>query len=203
MKSIQRLCGAVVLSAASLLAVPAFAATVDVAGIKYEDSVKVANADLKLNGAGIRHKVIFKVYAAGLYLPKKETTVDAVLGAPGVKRVSLTMLRDVSNEEFGRGFMQGIHSNTDKAEKAKFVKELQKLGELFAQIPELKKGDNLTIDWVPGTGTVMSLNGKRVIEPLPEQAFYSALLKIWLGEKPVDNGLKRAMLGESDERRGN
>ena len=37
-------------------------ATVEVAGVKLEETVHVANQDLKLNGAGIRYKVIFKVY---------------------------------------------------------------------------------------------------------------------------------------------
>jgi hypothetical protein len=185
---------------AGIMTAPAFG--FEVAGIKFDDTIKVANQDLKLNGAGIRHKLIFKVYAAGLYLQEGKNTVPDVLAAPGVKRVSITMLREVSSEEFGRGFMQGLQQNTDKSDKAKLVNQLQKLGELFASIPELKKGDVLTTDWLPGTGTVLHLNGKRLLDPLPDVAFYNALLKIWLGDKPVDNKLKLAMLGDNpDEKR--
>jgi len=200
MKHLHRLCRAVVLSAA-VLAVPAFA--LDVAGVKYEETAKVDGQTLKLNGAGIRHKVIFKVYTAGLYLQDKKTTVNDILEAKGVRRVQLVMLREVSSEEFGRGFMGGIQANIDKAEKIKLVNQLLKLGELFGTIPELKKGDVLTVDWVPTVGTVMSLNGKRVIDPLPDIAFYNALLRIWIGDKPVDANLKRAMLGEKPEERRN
>ncbi|MBC3936000.1 chalcone isomerase family protein [Undibacterium sp. CY7W] len=172
----------------------------EVAGVKLEDNIQLANTDLKLNGAGIRYKAIFKVYVAGLYLKEKKTTVPDVLAAPGPRRVTIVMLRDLSNEDFGRGFMQGIQQNTDKAEKAKLTAQFLRFGELFASVPELKKGDVMTNDWIPGVGTVLTLNGKKLGEPYPDLAFYNALLRIWLGDSPVDKGLKKAMLAEPDDR---
>ncbi|MBX9902455.1 MAG: chalcone isomerase family protein [Burkholderiaceae bacterium] len=172
------------------------AATVEVAGIKFEDTVKLGGTDLRLNGAGIRYKAIFKVYAAGLYIKEKKSTMADILALPGPKRVTLHFLRDVSNEDFGRGFMEGLKNNTDRAERAKFVGQYQRFGDMFATIPELKKGDTIHVDWVPGSGTTLLLNGKRVIEPDPDPAFYNALLRIWLGEKPVDTSLRKAMLAE-------
>ncbi|HYD82276.1 MAG TPA: chalcone isomerase family protein [Paucimonas sp.] len=180
-------------------ALPAFAAVDVGGGVKFDDTARVANHELKLNGAGIRHKVIFKVYAAGLYLQDKKTTVPDVLALQGPKRVSIVMMRDLSSEEFGRAFLTAINQNIDKAEKAKLVNQLLKFGELFASVPELKKGDVLTTDWVPNTGTIMQINGKKMGEPFPDVAFYNALLKIWLGDKPVDATLKRALLGEKTE----
>ncbi|MCU6434588.1 chalcone isomerase family protein [Undibacterium sp. Jales W-56] len=177
----------------------AHAATVEVAGAKFEDTVHLANTDLKLNGAGIRYKAIFKVYAAGLYLPSKKTTVPDVLATTGPRRVTIVMLRDLSNEEFGRGFMSGIQQNTDKAEKSKLTMQFLRLGELFASVPELKKGDIMLTDWVPGVGTTFYLNGKKLGEPYPDIAFNNALLRIWLGEKPVDTSLKKAMLADAGE----
>jgi hypothetical protein len=177
----------------------------EVAGIKLDDTVRLANQDLKLNGAGIRYKAIFKVYVAGLYLAEKKNTVSDVLAAPGAKRVTIVMLRDVSNEELGRGFMSGINQNSDRNEKVKYINQLQKFGEIFASIPELKKGDILTTDWIPDAGTIIHVNGKKVSDALPDPTFYNALLKIWIGDKPVDTKLKPAMLGEKPEEqpRGN
>jgi hypothetical protein len=106
------------------------------------------------------------------------------------------MLRDISGEDFGEAFMSGINKNTDKAEKSKIINQMAKFGEIFTAQGSLKKGDILVTDWVPGTGTVMTLNGKSVSEPLPDLAFYNALLKIWLGDKPADTSLKPALLGE-------
>lgn len=187
------------IGATALLSIAAFASAAEVGGVKLDETVRVGNQDLKLNGAGIRYKAIFKVYVAGLYLADRKTTVPDVLAAPGAKRVTIVMLREVSNEELGRGFMSGIQQNSDRAEKAKLITQLQKFGEIFASIPELKKGDVLTTDWVPGSGTLIHLNGKKVSDVLPDAAFYNALLKIWLGDKPVDTKLKPLMLGEKAE----
>lgn len=174
------------------------ASATEVAGVKLDDTIQVAGTDLKLNGAGIRYKAIFKVYVAGLYLKDKKTTVPEVLASAGPRRVTIVMMRDLSNEEFGRGFMSGIQQNTDKAEKSKMTSQFIRFGELFASVPELKKGDVMTNDWIPGVGTVVALNGKKMGDPYPDIAFYNALLRIWLGEYPVDRGLKRAMLGEEE-----
>src|SRR5260370_20060714 len=132
----------------------------EVPGVKLDETARVANADLKLNGAGIRYKAIFKVYVAALYLKDKKTTVPDILAAPGPRRVTLVMLRDLSNEDFGRGFMSGIQQNTEKVEKAKMTMQFLRFGELFASVPELKKGDVMMMDWMPNVGTVVSLNGK-------------------------------------------
>ena len=190
--AIPRLMGG--LLCAMALALPA--AAVEVEGVKLDDSAKVAGKDLKLNGAGVRTRAIFKVYVMGLYLPEKKKTAAEVLAVEGPRRFTLVMLRDISGEDFGEAFMSGINKNTDKAEKSKIINQMAKFGEIFTAQGSLKKGDILVTDWVPGTGTVMTLNGKSVSEPLPDVAFYNALLKIWLGDKPADTSLKPLLLGE-------
>lgn len=173
----------------------AAAHAIELAGIKFDDTVKVGGKDLKLNGAGIRTRIVVKVYAMALYLPEKKDTAEGVLGVNGPRRFILGMLREVTGDEFGQAFMSGITANTDKAERSKFVNQLAQFGEAFVSIPALKKGDMLSMDWVPDTGTIIALNGKQVGEPLKDVAFYNAVLKIWLGEKPVDTSLKPQLLG--------
>lgn len=180
---------------AALPVMPAFAA-VDVAGVKYDDSITVAGQQLKLNGAGVRTKMIFKVYAAGLYLSEKKTTVPDVLAVPGPRRVAITMLREVPSDDFGKAFMEGLNANTSKEERNKILPQIMKFGEVFAQTPALKKGDQLSLDWTPNEGTQCYLNGKKLGDLMPDQAFYNAVLRIWLGDKPVDSSLKPALLGE-------
>jgi hypothetical protein len=170
----------------------------EVAGIKFDDTVKVAGKDLKLNGLGLRTKVIIKVYAAGLYLPEKAKTVADVLKQEGPRRVTLVMMRDVSSDDFGSAFMKGINENIDKTEKTRIVSQLSKIGEVFANLDALKKGDVLTLDWIPGSGSVYTLNGKKALnEPIPDVGFYNDMLKIWLGDKPVDSSLKPQLLGDA------
>jgi hypothetical protein len=196
--SLRTLLGPVAVAALALLSAPqAWAA--DVGGVKIDDAVKVAGKDLRLNGAGLRTRAMFKVYAMGLYLGKKETSAEAVLAAAGPRRFTIVMMREVTGDDFGQAFMSGINANTDKAEKSKIVGQMVKFGEMFVNVAALKKGDTLTVDWVPDKGTVIELNGKSIIEPLPDQAFYNALLKIWLGDKPADTALKPLLLGAKAE----
>jgi hypothetical protein len=74
----------------------------------------VRGTKLQLNGAGIRYKAVFKVYAAGLYLPKKAATPEEVYAMPGAKRISITMLRDIDSNELGKLFIRGVEDNMDK-----------------------------------------------------------------------------------------
>jgi hypothetical protein len=176
------------------VALPA-AAAVDVNGYKFPDTDKVGGKDLKLNGAGMRTKVIIKVYAAGLYLPEKKTTMAEIAALEGPRRVTLIMARDVSADSFGNAFMDGLKENTSVAERNAVATQVIKFGEMFAMVPGLKKGDVLHIDWLPGVGTSCELNGKKLGETVQDIAFYNAILRIWLGEHPADSSLKPALLG--------
>jgi hypothetical protein len=166
-------------------------------GVKFEETAKVAGKELKLNGVGVRTKFIIKVYAAGLYLPEKKTSAAEVLKLEGPRRMTLVMLREVSSDSFGKAFMDGLNDNVDNAEKMKLVPQISKFGEMFAMLEALKKGDVLHLDWIPGSGTQCELNGKKIGEVVPDIAFYNAVLRIWLGDKPVDRSLKPALLGEA------
>lgn len=176
------------------LAAPLAAAEVE--GVKLDDSVRVASKELRLNGAGVRTRVIFKVYVMGLYLAEPKRTPAEVLAVEGPRRFTLVMMRDVSGADLGEAFMAGLNKNSDAAERARLASQIARFGEMFKSVETLKKGDVLTGDWLPGTGTVLLLNGKPMAEALPDIAFYNAILKIWLGEKPADSALKPALLGE-------
>lgn len=180
-----------------LMAFASLASAVEVAGVKLDDTVRVGDQELKLNGAGIRYKVVFKVYVAGLYLTEKKSNLADVLAVPGAKRITLVMLRDIESESLGQAFMDGLRKNNDLAERTKIINQELIFGRLFASIPELKKGDVLTTDWIPGSGTICHLNGKKVSEFIPDVLFYNALLKIWLGRSPPDVKLKAALFGEN------
>ena len=173
------------------------AAAAEISGVKFDDTVKVAGKDLKLNGVGMRTKFVIKVYAAGLYLPEKKSTVADIMKLEGPRRLTLVMMREISSDDFGQSFMTGLNNNIDKAEKSRYVSQISKFGEMFTTIEGLKKGDVLHIDWIPGSGTQTELNGKKIGESLPDVNYYNAVLKIWLGDKPADSALKPLLLGEA------
>ena len=173
------------------------ATAAEISGVKFDETVKLAGKELKLNGVGMRTKFIVKVYAAGLYLPEKKNTVADVMKIEGPRRLTLVMMREISSDDFGQAFMTGLNNNIDKADKSRFVTQISKFGEMFGAIDGLKKGDVLHIDWIPGAGTQCELNGKKIGETLPDVNYYNAVLKIWLGDKPADSALKPALLGEA------
>lgn len=168
---------------------------VEVGGVKIDDAATLEGQALKLNGAGIRTKFVFKVYAMGLYLPDHKASASEVQALAGPKRVKIVMLREVASDELAKTFIAGLNSNSNAAEKAKISDQTQKFEKMFSAIPVVKKGDVITLDWLPATGTVSQFNGKPLGEPLPDAAFYNAVLRIWLGDKPVDDALKPALLG--------
>ena len=176
------------------LAQPALA--VDVGGVKLDETVQLANRELKLNGAGVRYKVIFKVYTIALYLPEKKSQLADILALPGPRRLEIVMLRDITSDELGQAFMQGLNRSSDQADRTRLLSQTMQFGAMFEMVPGLKKGDILTVDWLPDEGTLCKLNGKQVGDKVPELAFYNALLKIWIGAHPADMQLRAHLLGD-------
>ncbi|MFZ6741607.1 chalcone isomerase family protein [Undibacterium sp. JH2W] len=174
---------------------PGLGAT-EIAGVMLEDKICLDKHDLQLNGAGIRSKAIFQVFVAALYLSEKSKQAAEILASPTAKRMQIVMLRDISAEKFGQNFMEGMKQNVSKEQKSKIIDQMVRLGEMFSKVPEFRKGDKLTVDWLPDTGTVIMINGQKTMSNLPEPLFYNALLKLWLGENTVQDSLKRQLLGE-------
>ncbi|RTL15197.1 MAG: hypothetical protein EKK52_21165 [Burkholderiales bacterium] len=192
---------AALLAAGGLVGAAARADTVEVANVKYESAVDLAGQKLQLNGAGIRYKFVVKVYTAGLYLTTKAGTTQEVLAAPGPKRIQIQMLRDIDGNELGKLFTKGIEANVSREEFAKSINGVLKLSEMFASRKQLSIGDAFSVDYVPGVGSSVLLNGKPLGETIKEPEFFSALLRIWLGDKPADDALKDALLGIKREKR--
>ncbi len=175
---------------------------VDVAGVKYAPTVQLAGSNLVLNGAGLRTKFVVKVYTAGLYLSSKVGTPEAVLAAPGPKRIQVVMLREIDANELGRLFTRGMQDNAPKEEFSKSISGTLRMAEIFSAQKRLKVGDSFSIDWVPGTGTSVVVNGKAAGEPIKEPEFFTALMRIWLGPNPADGNLKELLLGRTPSNTG-
>jgi hypothetical protein len=174
------------------------AQTMEVGSAKFAPTATVGNTPLQLNGAGMRYKLVVKVYAAGLYLPAKSSSVDAILAAPGPKRVHVVMQRAIDARELGKLFTEGMRKNAPKEDFSKSIPGTIKMGEIFAEKKTLDAGDTFFADYTPGQGTQVIINGKQIGETIKEPEFYRSLLLIWLGKDPADWKLKDAMLGIKD-----
>lgn len=182
------------LLAALLLCLNATVQAAEVAGVKLEDKAQLGSQALVLNGAGLRSKLFLKVYVAALYLPEKQTAADAVIAGGREHRVALHMLRELSGEKLFGAFSEAIEANHTPAELAALDAQIKQMAQIFDAVREVKRGDIITLDYQPSGGTQISVNGA-ARGTVAGAAFNRALLKIWLGGKPVQDDLKKGLLG--------
>ncbi|MGH6647233.1 chalcone isomerase family protein [Aquabacterium sp.] len=196
MKAVGSVALALGLWVASALPSLAVAAQV-VGGVTFDDRCEVAGKSLVLNGAGLRTKLIIKVYAVGLYLPGREQNPGAVLAQQGPKSVHITMLRDVRGSDLSEALVKGMVANLSPKELMAMQSRLDDLHTALMSAGDAKKGDVIQLDYLPGTGAHLTLAGKPLSKDIPGEDFYQGLLKIWIGEKVSDKGLKSELLGQA------
>ncbi|HYO74392.1 MAG TPA: chalcone isomerase family protein [Archangium sp.] len=174
---------------AVVLALPA--AAKEVAGVQFPETLQAEGKELKLNGAGLRKKLVFNVYAAGLYVESPSRSAQQVIETDQVKRVRLSMLRDLDKKTITEAIVDGFKKNS----KDKLPALQQRLDTFTAAIPDVKKGDELLLTYVPGQGTTIESKGGQKIS-VEGKDFSDALFSVWLGKSPVDESLRDGMLGK-------
>ncbi|MCK4695406.1 MAG: chalcone isomerase family protein [Candidatus Cloacimonetes bacterium] len=164
--------------------------TLEIGKITLPDEITIQSDTLLLNGAGIRKKLIFKVYVGALYLKQKNEDANVILEAdePMVVRMHFTY-KGVSPEKLINAWNEGFaNANTPE--------ELQpKIDEFNSYFTEKAlKNDVYDIIYEPGIGTSVYIKDelKGTIEGLD---FKEAVFAIWLGENTALPKLKKAMLG--------
>ncbi len=173
------------------LATPLAAATV--AGIDFPDRIESAGTPLLLNGAGLRRKFFFKVYAAALYLPHRRHDATAILASDPPWRVDMHIIHsEISAAKINRAWREGFEKNQDAATLARLAPRLERFQRLF---PDLREGNRLVIEHRPGQGVRVMLDG-RLLGEIEGDDFARALLAVWLGPRPADDDLKEALLGQ-------
>jgi hypothetical protein len=178
----------------SLLTTPLLAqADTKIAGVELAGSYQVAGKRLTLNGAGIRSKFFFKIYVGALYTGKTSNNATELIATQGPRSMQMTMLyKEVEAEKITGGWEEGFKANVTDTEFKRLEKRLKEFNALF---PELHAGDSVHMDYAPDTGTELSINGK-VLGTIQGEDFFSALLKVWIGDHPADDALKTGLLGQ-------
>ena len=165
----------------------------EIAGVDVPSTVTIDNKVLVLNGAGIRKKLFIKIYVGALYLTGRQSTVDNILNDPGAKRIVMSFLyKEVSTKKQVDAWNKGFEDNNTAKELKVLQDRINQFNLLFTTV---RKGDVIRLDYLQGQGTQVWINDtlKGVVSG---GDFYRALLKIWLGPNPADDGLKKAWLGK-------
>ena len=161
----------------------------DVEGTQIPDTLEANGKTLRLIGAGIRTKWMFNVYVGALYAEKPTFNAQNLIKSEQVKRMDMHLLRDVGKDKI----IESIREGFEKQSKAQMPALQARLDQLAAAVPDLKKGDVLSLTYVPDQGVVVSGAAKETV--IPGKDFADALFSVWLGPDPVDADLKRKLLG--------
>jgi hypothetical protein len=185
-----------VFRALALFAFAAAAQAAELEGVRLDERIHVDGQPLELNGMAVRTRYYFKVYVAGLYLPRKATSAATAIDAEGAKRIVLVMLRDASAEQFCESVEHGLNANHSAAELASIRPQTEALFTKIRVIGVARLGTRIVLDYVPSkNGTTLAVDGIMRGTPMEGAEFFRALLRIWLGERPAQSDLKRLLLG--------
>jgi len=166
----------------------------EIGGVMVQDSLMTdGGVELKLNGAGIRSKFFFDIYIAELYLEQPAKTTEDVVTAAGAKRMVMHFLhKEVGKDKLIAAWNEGFEGNTEADSLAGLKDRIAEFNALFTDV---KKGDLIVLDYTPEKGTAVSIAGQPK-GSIPGKDFNDALLRIWLGKKPVTKKLKTQLLGQ-------
>ena len=180
--------------AAAVLTASLALANIDVGGVDFKSQDSVENTRVELNGAGLRTRLTFKVYAMGLYLRQPTSSPAAVLDDAGVKRIRIVMIRDLKGKQFADALLAGLERNHDSVTLAALKPATDALLTAIMSSGEAKAGTELILDQLASGATRLLINGQVQGSDIADPAFYPALLRIWLGEGPADSALKADLL---------
>lgn len=196
MTFLSKLCSSLLLGAAMvLMAGTSSADTLDVGGVKIQDSIAIYNNTLLLNGAGIMPGGKTPQYVAHIYARAKFATLDALIASAGPKRLTLTAIREVDTGPILKMLSRSVEATAAKGDMAKLIPGMMNIGNVFKANRVLKPGEVMSLDWVPITGLVIYIGGKMQGDPIREPELFRAAMGVWIGEAPADAKLKDALLG--------
>ena len=179
---------------AALLSAGVAQAAIQVGGVDYEPQLSAQKRTLTLNGADLRTRLGFKVYAMGLYLRAPLAEAGAILADKGEKRIRIVPIRDLEAKQFGDALQTGLEKNHDDAALAALKPATDALLGALAAVGEVKAGTEIVLDRLGNGATRLLVDTKQQGEDIADAAFYPALLRIWLGERPADSELREALL---------
>jgi hypothetical protein len=158
--------------------------------VRFDERLEVRNNSLERMGTGIlRYMGFIKAYAGALYtLPG--TDPETVLG-DSPKRLEVEYFVALKGEDFGPATYKGLSRNISAEMIDRLRERIDYHNSLYVDV---RPGDRYALTYLPGQGTELSLNGKR-LGVIQGADFASAIFSLWLGENPFDRRFKQALLG--------
>lgn len=164
----------------------------DCAGVELPARLSDFGLELEQNGVGLREATVLNVdvYVAGLYLPHRSRSAEAVLDAREPKAVLLHFVRNVDRQEMIDAMNEALEHNVG-AQMAMVRPHMQRF---VQRLPHLRVGTQLLLTYRPGHGIELKVDG-RSLGVDPDDGFGNLVFRAWLGPKPPDADLKDGLLG--------
>lgn len=166
------------------------AAAAELSGVTLSNTTEVDGEQLVLNGMGLRKKLFIKVYVAGLYLPSKQRSGEAILKADTPRRLEMHMLYGVSKDQLCDAWDESLEGNRPNA-SSDLKKHFQTL---CSWMDALDDGEHMVFTYVPGEGTAVEVKGQEKGR-IAGKELADALFASWIGAKPATSDLKKGLLG--------
>jgi len=159
----------------------------ELAGVTMPDSVEVGGQSLVLNGMGLREKFFINVYVGGLYLTAQTTSHESAINDDVPKRITMHFIYNgVGADKMIETYEEGF----DATLRADVEPEIQ---EFFGYMEEMNRGDEMILEYVPGTGTTVTIKGQ-VKGTIANPGFMKLIFTNYIGPK-ANKQLRKGMLG--------
>lgn len=162
--------------------------------IRFEPVSRISGAALHLNGAGIRSSHSIRAYAIGLYLGATAHSLDSAMAVPGAKRIEIAPLLTLPATLFSKPLVRGFKKNLSKDEFEAMQPRINAFTTQVLAIEEVKPGTRLAMEWIPGKGTRILVDGRQSGDAIQGEDFFRGLLAIWIGPRPTQDDLKVQLL---------
>ena len=168
----------------------------EVDGVVFPDEVRLGqDVLLRLAGAGVFRFFFMRYYVCGMYLAEGISGADAALLNDLPRRVELVALRRIAAFEFLWGLDRGLADNSSEKELKALAGSLGALRDAIRSIGTLPAGARVSIDYLPGAGTRIVVDNQVRGGPFAGKSLNDALIKVWIGSRPLDASLKEVLLG--------
>lgn len=158
---------------------------------KFPNETVVENEKLILNGQAIRKVTIFsiKVMMVGLYLKTKSDNSEQILLSKTSKQIQIRFLRNIASEKIS-GMLREQLAKKCLRECIALKSKADHLGQMMI---DFKAGDSLT--FIFSNEEVKVLANNNASGTIQGKHFSNALLSLWIGDNPIDDSLRRGLLG--------
>lgn len=177
-----------------LLLLPSLLPAFETGGVEFPLEFRAGEQVLILNGAGLRKKFGFKVYACALYLTAQNRSAEAVLEADAPMAIRMQFIRENIDPATLVETWNESFSKTSGGMTPALQKKIEAFNACFSD--KTREGDVWDLVYLPHEGVTVRFNDhlKTTIAGID---FKKALFGIWLGDFPPSKELKQGMLGIS------